>query len=340
MNEFMLRLTRHPLVRRKETFLALVILVLGAFLSIRTDVFLTWDNLLDVLVNYSFLGIMSAGMLVVLISGGIDISFTAIATVAQYAMALYITQRGGNLFFAFLMASTIGVVLGCLNGFLIDFLKVPAIIVTIATLNLYYGVLITVTKGRWIYGFPEWFRRIPALFSMKDSSGTTYTLSLPIILLVLIYALTAFFLNRTNLGRQIYAVGGNPEAAQRLGVNIRRLRVFVYGLMGLLSGLASVIQAQLVQTVAPNSIVGRELDVVAAVVLGGASLAGGTGTVLGTALGVSLIAIMGNGLTLMGVSSYWHQVFLGAVIVISVGVTSYTQRRGLKLRRIQVEGEE
>jgi simple sugar transport system permease protein len=175
---------------------------------------------------------------------------------------------------------------------------------------------------------------------MKDSSGTTYTLSLPIILLVLVYALTAFFLNRTNLGRQIYAVGGNPEAAQRLGVNIRRLRVFVYGLMGLLSGLASVIQAQLVQTVAPNSIVGRELDVVAAVVLGGASLAGGTGTVLGTALGVSLIAIMGNGLTLMGVSSYWHQVFLGAVIVISVGVTSYTQRRGLKLRRIQVEGEE
>lgn len=337
MRESMRQLIKNPIFKRKETFLALIIIALGTYLSLATTDFLTVANLLDVLVNYSFLGIMSAGMLIVLISGGIDISFTAIATVGQYAMALYIINYGGNLFLAFLIAGVIGVVLGCINGFLIDYLKVPAIIVTIATLNFHYGVLITITKGRWIYGFPEWFRNIPSLFGSGGSGS--YALSLPVILLVAVYLFTAFFLNRTTLGRQIYAMGGNQEAAQRLGVNIRKLKIFVYGFMGLVSGIASVIQAQLVQTVAPNAIVGRELDVVAAVVLGGASLAGGTGTVVGTALGVSLIAMMGNGLTLLGISSYWHQVFLGAVIVISVGVTSYSRRRGTQVRRIQVDGE-
>jgi len=340
MRESMLQLFRNLIVRRKETFLALFIVALGTFLTFSTADFLTVENLFDVLLNYTFLGIMSAGMLVVLISGGIDISFTAIATVAQYAMALHITERGGNLLLAFLIAGAVGIFLGSINGFLIDRLKVPAIIVTIATLNLFHGVLITVTKGRWIYGFPEWFRTAPSLMTISTKSGANLSLSLPIILLIVVYALTSFFLKRTTLGRQIYAMGGNPDAAQRIGVDIRKMKVFVYGLMGLLSGIASVIQAQLVQTVAPNAIVGRELDVVAAVVLGGASLAGGTGTVLGTALGVSLIAIMGNGLTLLGVSSYWHQVFLGAVILISVGVTSYSQRKGHQLRQVQVDVEE
>jgi simple sugar transport system permease protein len=135
-------------------------------------------------------------------------------------------------------------------------------------------------------------------------------------------------------------MGGNPETAARLGVDIRKVRVFVYGYMGLVPGIASVVQAQLVQTVAPNAIVGRELDVVAAVVLGGASIAGGTNSVLGTVLGVSLVAIMQNGVTLLGVSFYWDQVFLGAVIVISVSVTAASQRRADRLRRVQIDVEE
>ena len=123
-------------------------------------------------------------------------------------------------------------------------------------------------------------------------------------------------------------MGGNMDAAKRMGFNLLKLHVFVYCYMGFLAGIAGLVQAQLVQTVAPNSIVGRELEVVAAVVLGGASLAGGAGTLLGTILGVTLIAIMQNGLTLLGVSSYWHKVVIGMIILISVSITAYNRKLG------------
>lgn len=329
------KLRTHP--RRNEIFLFLIIAALSAFLGLATEEFFTLENLLDILLSYSFLGIMSAGMLVVLISGGIDISFTAIATVAQYTMSLFIIQCGGNLLLAFLIASAVGVFLGSINGFLIHYLKVPAIIITIATLNVFYGLLIAITKGRWIYGFPEWFSRVPTLVGFVAGDGTEYAITLPIVLLVGVLVFTGFLLRNTTVGRKLYALGGNPEGASRMGYNILRLRLFVYCFMGFLAGIASVVQAEIVQTVAPNAIVGRELEVLAAVVLGGASLAGGTGTLPGTVLGVSLVAIMQNGLTLLGVSSYWHQVFVGAVIVTSVSITAWSQRAGRERHRVEVE---
>ncbi len=329
------RLRTHP--QRNEIFLSFIIAALSVYLGLATREFFSLENLLDVLLSYSFLGIMSAGMLVVLISGGIDISFTAIATVAQYTMSLIIINYGGNLLLAFLIAGAVGIFLGSVNGFLIHYLKVPAIIITIATLNVFYGLLIAVTKGRWIYAFPTWFYRVPSLFSFTTADGTEYAVTLPIVLLVAVFVSTAFLLRRTAVGRMLYALGGNQEAAVRMGYNILRLRLFVYCFMGLLAGVASVVQAEIVQTVAPNSIVGRELEVLAAVVLGGASITGGTGTLPGTVLGVSLVAMMHNGLTLMGVSSYWHQVFVGAVIVISVSVTAWSQRAGRGRHRVEIE---
>ena len=131
-------------------------------------------------------------------------------------------------------------------------------------------------------------------------------------------------------------MGGSPTAARRVGFNIFRLQMFVYGFMGLTAGLAGIVQALLVQTVAPNSIVGKELDVLAAVVLGGASLAGGAGTLFGTFLGVALIAIMSNGLTLMRVSSFWYNVFIGLIIILSVSLSAY-QRRARTRRTVLLE---
>jgi len=314
-------------LKSTEFYLFLVIAGIMVFLTVLTEDFFSVENLFDVLMSYSFLGVMAVGLLVVLISGGIDISFTATATVAQYVMATTLIRHGGGWWLTFLIPIAIGITLGAMNALLIYSLRVHSIIITIATLNIFYGVLIFLTGGKWIYNFPDWFAQGLSLFDFAAASGKIYSFSLSIIVLVAAIAITGFILNKTSVGRQIYAMGGNTEAAKRVGFNLLGLHFFVYCYMGFLAGTAGLVQAQLVQTVAPNSMVGRELEVVAAVVLGGASLAGGAGTLLGTVLGVALIAIMSNGLTLMGVSSYWHQVVIGLIILGSVSITAFNRKR-------------
>ena len=313
-------------LRSGEFYLLLIITGLGALLTFLTDGFFTLENLFDILVSYSFLGIMAVGLMVVLISGGIDISFTATATVAQYVMATIIIKLGGNWVIAFLVPISIGIVFGAINALLVYYLRVHSIIITIATLNFFYGILIFVTRGKWIYNFPDWFAHGFSLLEVEAADGTIYSFSLSVIVLLAVIALVGLVMNRTPVGRQIYAMGSNMDAAERIGFHLLRLHFFVYCFMGMLAGIAGVVQAQLVQTVAPNSIVGRELEVVAAVILGGASLAGGAGTVLGTVLGVTLIAVMQSGLALLGVSSYWHKVVIGLIILASVSITAYNQK--------------
>ena len=145
--------------------------------------------------------------------------------------------------------------------------------------------------------------------------------------MALAFLSTWLLLNRTNIGRQIYALGGNKDAAQRLGFHVVRLNFLVYGYLGLIAGIASLVQAQLAQSVTPTVLVGKELDVLAAVVLGGASLTGGVGTVFGAILGVTLLAILQNGLVLLGVSSYWNQWFVGLTILCAVSITAWRDRR-------------
>ena len=311
--------------KKNEFYLTLVLVVMMTIFSMGSDEFLSLGNLFDLLLGYSFVGIMAAGLLVVLISGGIDISFTATATVAQYAMALAIMDHGGGWITAFAVASVVGIALGWVNGFLVHNLRVSAIIITIATLNVFYGLLIFVTKGRWLYSFPDWFGDGITFFSFGHNGQ--YTLLLPVAALLISVAVTWILLNRTIIGRRIYAMGGNPDGARRMGFNLFRLRIFVYCYMGFMAAVGATVQAQLLQTVAPNSIVGREMEVLAAVVLGGASLSGGEGSVMGTILGVAIIGILQNGLTLLGVSSYWHKVAIGTVILLSVAMTAWNRRR-------------
>ncbi|MFC0227491.1 ABC transporter permease [Serratia aquatilis] len=317
------------LAGRHEFYLGLLVLVLAIGLSVSTDGFLTLGNLTDMATSYAILGILACGLFVVLIAGGIDISFPAITAIAQYVMASWIIQHSGSFPLAFAMAIGCGLLLGLVNGFLVYWLKVPAIIITIATLNLFYGLLVYITKGTWLYGFPDWFMDGINWFSFKGSDGYDYGLTLPLLCLAAVIIVTGVLMNLTRLGRQIFAMGGNRDAASRLGLNLLRLHFYVYGYMGILAGIAAVVQAQITQSVAPNSLLGFELTVLAAVVLGGTSMTGGRGSLTGTMLGVVLLAFLQNGLTLLSVSSYWHQVFSGAIILISISSTAWNEKRKL-----------
>ena len=221
-----------------------------------------------------------------------------------------------------------------INALFIQKLRISSIIVSIATLNIFYGLLIFVTGGKYIYSLPDWFRDRHLLVRVRRGKDMPYGVNLQILVLVLAFLVTWLLLNRTNIGRQIYAMGGNPDAAQRLGFHVFRLNMLVYCYMGSMAGVASLVQAQLAQSVAPTVLVGKELDVLAAVVLGGASLTGGVGTVFGTILGLTLLAILQNGLVLLGVSSYWSPLFVGLVILISVSVTAWSQRER-RVRRVR-----
>lgn len=312
--------------RSHEFWLLLVILGLCAGLSFANAQFFTMQNLFDLLTSYAFVGILALGLLVVLISGGIDISFTATASVAQYLALSAANRYGLGWLGIFVIGGGCGLVLGLINALFIVKWRIPSIIVSVATLNLFYGLLIFATGGKYIYTLPDDFARGLFWFEFEWGAGPSYGINLQILALALAFLATWLLLARSNIGRQIYALGGNPDAAQRLGFHVFGLTLLVYGYMGLMAGLASLVQAQLAQSVAPTVLVGKELDVVAAVVLGGASLAGGVGSVFGTFLGLALLAILQNGLILLGVSSYWSASFVGLVILLSVSITAWSQR--------------
>ncbi|MEH2744166.1 ABC transporter permease, partial [Klebsiella pneumoniae] len=273
------------LLKRHEFWLGMFIIALCLLLGWRSEEFFTFGNLYDLANNYAMLTILACGLFVVLIAGGIDISFPAMTIIAQYGMVVMLQKVGGNFAVAFVLAGGIGVLLGLVNALLVNRLRVPSIIITISTLNIFYGLLLWLSKGVWLYDFPPWFEKGVMLFKYTDADGYDYGLGLPLLTMIAVVLLTAFIMNFTTVGRKIYAMGGNRESASRVGFSVLRLQLFVYGYMGLMSGAAGVVQAWTVMTVAPDSLLGYELTVLAAVVLGGTSLIGGRGTLTGTLLG-------------------------------------------------------
>ncbi|VTN66284.1 ribose/xylose/arabinose/galactoside ABC transporter permease 1 [Klebsiella pneumoniae] len=299
------------LLKRHEFWLGMFIIALCLLLGWRSEEFFTFGNIYDLANNYAMLTILACGLFVVLIAGGIDISFPAMTIIAQYGMVVMLQKVGGNFAVAFVLAGGIGVLLGLVNALLVNRLRVPSIIITISTLNIFYGLLLWLSKGVWLYDFPPWFEKGVMLFKYTDADGYDYGLGLPLLTMIVVVLLTAFIMNFTTVGRKIYAMGGNRESASRVGFSVLRLQLFVYGYMGLMSGAAGVVQAWTVMTVASDSLLGYELTVLAAVVLGGTSLIGGRGTLTGTLLGVILLAVMqkrpepARGLLLLADPDHW-----------------------------------
>ncbi|MDC0609623.1 ABC transporter permease [Vibrio sp.] len=315
------------LLKKNEAILFCTIVLIALVITAMTPEFLTVGNIYDLLNNYAMLTILACGLFIVLISGGIDISFPATTIISQYVMVLAINAFTSNFVVAFAISGCIGLLLGLTNALLVNKLRVPSIIITISTLNVFYGLLLFLSKGEWLYKYPRWFEDGITLFRFTASDGYDYGLTLPMIVTVVVVTITSFVMNKTSIGRQIFAVGGNSEAASRVGFSILKVQLFAYGYLGLLAGIAGVVQSYTILTVAPDSLLGYELTVLAAVVLGVTSIIGGRGSLFGTILGVILIALIQNGLNLLGVSSYWHTVITGGVILVSISTTAWRQRK-------------
>ena len=309
-----------------EGYLGLVIVFMILFFSLASDRFFTLRNFSDLAEGYAVSGIFALGVFVVLVTGGIDISFAAIASVVQYIIAtLYLHGLiQGPLFGIFLAVAT-GISFGLINAILIYCLNVISIIITISVQAILFGGLMWLTNGKSIYDLPDWWITRRAFISFH-SGGTEYQIGLPFLLMLSLTGVTWLFLAKTTLGRQLYAVGGSQESALRVGIRVGVIHLVAYGYMGALSAIAGLVQVYRMGEVVPNALVGGELDVLAATVLGGVSLMGGRGSVIGTLMGMFLIGILKNGLNLVGVSSYSTNVVIGIVIVMAITITHYNKR--------------
>ncbi|QIZ45789.1 ABC transporter permease [Dickeya zeae] len=310
-----------------QGWLAWVLLFFVVFFSLASDQFLTWQNLLDLADTYAVTGIFALGLFVVLVTGGIDISFAAVASVTQYLIAsLFVNAGLDNPVVSIGLAVLCGALLGMINAVLIYSLRIVSIIITISMQSLLFGLLMWLTNGHSLYSLPDWWVTLRSVLPFTVN-GQSYQVGLPLTLMLVIALFTWILLNKTHLGRQLYATGGDQESARRIGIRVGLIHLLAYGYLGVMAAVGGLVQVYRVGEVVPNALVGGELDVLAATVLGGASLMGGKGTVTGTLMGVFLIAILKNGLNLIGVSSYFMNIVIGAVIMLAITVTHYKKRK-------------
>jgi ribose transport system permease protein len=307
---------RPNLLSRYGLLWALGFLILA--LSLLSPYFLSTANLLNVLRQVSINAILALGMTVVILKGGIDLSVGSLLALAG-ALAAGFALSGLPPLLAMGLGVGIAVALGTLQGLLVAYAGLPPFIVTLAGLTAFRGLTLVYTDGRPITGLPD-----PFLFL---GNGTLLGIPVPVMVMLSFLLLTHLLLQNTALGRYLYAVGGNEEAARLSGVPVARIKVFAYAYSGLAAGLAALVLTGRLNSAQPTAGTGFELDAIAAAVVGGTSLAGGRGTAWGTFLGALIIGVLNNGMNLLNVSSFYQLIAKGAVIVLALLVDRLVRRR-------------
>lgn len=323
------------LLSRNETLVAVVIVAFCVVGALADPGFLSIPTLMDLLRAGIVLGILAVGVLVVLISGGIDVSTASLAIFALYVTTLFAQNVAPELSWplAFLIAMGVGALLGAVNGILIAGFGLPTLIVTLGTLSIFRGFLLTFVGSRLISNLPGGLRDFSRLMMIRGTNedGSFYSLPWGFAFLVGVVVLTWFFLYRTILGRQIFAIGGSLESARRIGIPVRRVQFLVFVYVGALGGLAGIIHASLARVANPQDLLlGQQLSVLAAVVLGGARLEGGTGTLTGTLLGVALIVLVSNSLIVIGIPNTFQSIAIGLLILLGTGLPAWQARRAAR----------
>jgi simple sugar transport system permease protein len=276
--------------------------------------------------------IVAMGLLLVVISGGIDVSFTSIAIFGGYVATKLMMSTGiDNIFFGLLIACLIGLGLGLINAVFIHVTKMEPFIITLGTSSLFHGVVTTFvgTKNIGSLDIPSSITNFgeAKLFHLADGFGGVMGLSVFFVIILIVVVLTWFILHKTMLGKSIFALGCSAETAKRAGFSIWKTHLFIYGYMGVLSGIMGMLYIAEVNGCNPVTLVGTELMVIAAVIIGGARVSGGQGTIYGTILGVTIMYIMKNTLIFLGFTSSWNDLFLGVILLFSIIMTSYQERR-------------
>ncbi|MFD3158317.1 ribose ABC transporter permease [Haloimpatiens sp. FM7330] len=285
-------------------FLALCIII-----SIITPRFLTLANITNVLTQISVNAVIAVGMTFVILTGGIDLSVGSILAISG-ACAASIIKTSGNVFLAILAAVVVGAVVGLLNGILVSKGKVQAFIVTLASMTIFRGVTYVFTNGTPISGLGGTFGTI--------GNKKLGLLPVPVLITLIIVLIAYYVLSQTRFGRYLYALGGNEDSARLSGINTDRIKTIVYAVSGIAAAVSGVIVTSRIGSASPNAGSGFELDAIAAVVIGGTSLSGGEGSVIGTIIGALIIGVLNNGLNLMNVSPFYQSIVKGAVILIAV----------------------
>ena len=291
--------------------------------SLLSDNFLTVVNITNVLRQISFVAIVSFGMTLLIISGGLDLSVGSVLALAGCVSA-YTIYYGYPIMVAIIIGIIVGATAGYINGSLVVYMKINPVIVTLGMMYIARGVVYIITNGGPIFldSFPK--------FGVVGR-GYVGPIPTPVIIFLVIFLIFIFILRRTAYGKYIYAVGDNMEATRLSGVNINLVRLFSYIATGLLAGLAGVLMSSRLASGQPSMGTGFEFDVIVAVILGGTSLSGGEGTIIGSAVGALIVGIINNGLNLLGVSAWYQSVFKGGILIAAVLMDVLLKQKGIKI---------
>jgi rhamnose transport system permease protein len=306
----------------RETSIFVFIILLVILVSLRSPYFLNVDNFRDIFLDIAILSMIAIGQMMVVITRGIDLSVGSGIGLSAMAIGMFVSAHWGMPpWAAVLMGIGLGILLGGFNGFVVTVGRVPPIIATLGTLSIYRGLVYVVSQGAWVdaHELPHAFKE----FTLRPILGIPALIIYAAIVAVIFY----YFLNYTRTGRQIYAVGSNPTAAQLAGIRVNRIIFMVFVLSGALYGMGGVMWVSRYANAANNTALGWELQSVAAVVIGGVSIFGGTGTLPGALLGSLLLGIINNAVNLVGISPFWKQVLYGLVILAAVVADSLISRR-------------
>ncbi|HUU29898.1 MAG TPA: ABC transporter permease [archaeon] len=305
--------------RRLASFISLIIM--AVVLSILSPYFLTFENIFAIGLQMSVIAVMAIGEMMIIISGGIDLSVGSILALSGVVCTSLMAQ-GFSMTAAVSGGIGVGIICGIINGVLISKGRIPPFIATLGMMGMARGAALIISGGAGVQ-----LLELPESFIFLGAGRIFDLVPVPVVITLFLACLGYGILKYTRMGRYTYAIGSNPEAARLSGVNISRYLTLIYTFCGLLCGLAGVVLASRLRSGQPTAGTGWELDVIAACVIGGASLSGGEGTVLGAIVGAQIMGVLRNGCNLLDISAFWQQVAIGAIIVVAVFIDQYRHAR-------------